>query len=89
LENAIQAYYFCTRAFSETDIADDLAKFEVFMLTRQGDDNQIALIKSSATLVAKLVKNAESKIHKNGADLAQYESAVLVCRRFSFSVVLS
>jgi len=60
----ITASYFCIKAFSETDMTEDLKKFDVPTLILHGDDDQIVPIADSAMLSAKLVKNAELKIYK-------------------------
>jgi non-heme chloroperoxidase len=56
--------YFCIKAFSETDLTEDLKKFNVPTLIMHGDDDQIVPIGASAMLSSKLVKNAELKIYK-------------------------
>jgi non-heme chloroperoxidase len=58
------ASYFCVKAFSETDMTEDLKKFDVPTLILHGDDDQIVPIASAALLSAKLVKGAELKIYK-------------------------
>ncbi len=58
------ASYFCIKAFSETDMTEDLKKFDIPTLILHGDDDQIVPIADSAMLSAKLVKNAELKIYK-------------------------
>jgi non-heme chloroperoxidase len=58
------ASYFCIKAFSETDLTEDLKKIDVPTLILHGDDDQIVPIGASALLSAKLVKNATLKIYK-------------------------
>jgi len=58
------AAYFCIKAFSETDLTDDLRKMDVPTLILHGDDDQIVPIADSALLAAKLIKNARLKIYK-------------------------
>jgi non-heme chloroperoxidase len=58
------ASYFCIKAFSETDMTEDLKKIDVPTLILHGDDDQIVPIADSAMLSAKLIKNAELKIYK-------------------------
>jgi non-heme chloroperoxidase len=58
------AAYFCIKAFSETDLTEDLKKFDVPTLILHGDDDQIVPIGASALLSAKLVKNATLKVFK-------------------------
>jgi len=58
------ASYFCIKAFSETDLTADLAKFDVPTLILHGDDDQIVPIGASALLSSKLVKNAKLEVYK-------------------------
>jgi non-heme chloroperoxidase len=58
------ASYFCIKAFSETDLTEDLKKIDVPTLILHGDDDQIVPIADSALLSAKLVKNATLKVYK-------------------------
>src|SRR6202012_1134893 len=60
----LPACYFCVKAFSETDMTEDLKKFDVPTLILHGDDDQIVPIADSALLSAKLVKGATLKIYK-------------------------
>ncbi len=58
------ACYFCVKAFSETDMTEDLKKMSVPTLILHGDDDQIVPIADSAMLSAKLVKGATLKVIK-------------------------
>ena len=58
------ASYFCVKAFSETDLTEDLRKFDVPTLIMHGDDDQIVPIADSALLSAKIIKNATLKVYK-------------------------
>jgi non-heme chloroperoxidase len=58
------ASYFCIKAFSETDLTEDLKKIDVPTLIMHGDDDQIVPIADSAILSSKIVKNATLKIYK-------------------------
>jgi non-heme chloroperoxidase len=58
------ASYFCIKAFSETDMTQDLKKFDVPTLILHGDDDQIVPIQASAMLSSKLVKGAVLKVYK-------------------------
>ena len=58
------AAYFCIKAFSETDLTEDLKKFDVPTLILHGDDDQIVPISDSAKLSSKIVKNATLKVYK-------------------------
>ena len=53
----------CIKAFSETDLTEDLKKFDVPTLIIHGDDDQIVPIGASALLSSKIVKNATLKIY--------------------------
>ncbi|WP_294535661.1 alpha/beta hydrolase [uncultured Rhodoblastus sp.] len=57
------ASYFCVKAFSETDLTEDLKKIDAPTLILHGDDDQIVPIAASALLSAKLVRDAELKIY--------------------------
>ncbi len=57
------AAYFCIKAFSETDLTEDLKKIDVPTLIIHGDDDQIVPIKASAMLSSKLVKGATLKVY--------------------------
>jgi non-heme chloroperoxidase len=56
------ASYFCVKAFSETDMTEDLKKIDVPTLVIHGDDDQIVPIADSSLLTAKLVKGATLKV---------------------------
>jgi non-heme chloroperoxidase len=58
----LPASYFCIKAFSETDLTEDLRKFDVPTLILHGDDDQIVPIAASALLSSKIVRNATLKI---------------------------
>jgi non-heme chloroperoxidase len=57
------AAYDCIKAFSETDLTEDLKKIDVPTLILHGDDDQIVPIGASALASAKLVKNSTLKIY--------------------------
>jgi non-heme chloroperoxidase len=58
------ASYFCIKAFSETDLTDDLKKFDVPTLVLHGDDDQIVPIADAGLLSSKLIKGATLKVYK-------------------------
>jgi non-heme chloroperoxidase len=58
------AAYFCIKAFSETDLTEDLKKFDVPTLIIHGDDDQIVPIGASAMLSSKLIQDATLKVYK-------------------------
>jgi len=55
--------YFCIKAFSETDLTEDLKKIDVPTLVLHGDDDQIVPIADSAMLSSKIVKGATLKVY--------------------------
>jgi non-heme chloroperoxidase len=55
--------YFCIKAFSETDLTEDLRKIDVPTLILHGDDDQIVPIADSAMLSSKIVKAATLKVY--------------------------
>lgn len=57
------ASYFCIKAFSETDLTEDLKRIDVPTLIVHGDDDQIVPIAASALLSSKIVKNAILKVY--------------------------
>jgi non-heme chloroperoxidase len=59
-----KAMYDCIKAFSETDLTEDLKKFDVPTLILHGDDDQIVPIGASALLSSKVVKGAKLVIYK-------------------------
>jgi non-heme chloroperoxidase len=56
------ASYFCVKAFSQTDLTEDLKTFDVPTLILHGDDDQIVPIADSALLSAKIIKGATLKV---------------------------
>lgn len=56
--------YFCIKAFSETDLTEDLKKMDIPTLFLHGDDDQIVPIADSAMLAVKLVENGTLKVYK-------------------------
>ena len=63
MQAGLKAAYDCVRAFSETDLTDDLKKIDVPTLIVHGDADQIVPIADSAYLSAKLVPNATLKVY--------------------------
>ncbi len=57
------ASYFCIKAFSETDLTEDLGRFDVPTLVLHGSDDQIVPIGPSAMLSSKLIRNATLKVY--------------------------
>jgi len=57
------ASYSCIKAFSETDLTEDLGRFDVPTLVLHGSDDQIVPIGPSAMLSSKLIRNATLKVY--------------------------
>ena len=57
------AAYECIKAFSETDLTEDLKKFDIPTLILHGDDDQIVPIVASALLSSKIVKGSILKVY--------------------------
>jgi non-heme chloroperoxidase len=63
MQAGLKGVFDCIKAFSETDFAQDLKKFDVPTLIIHGDDDQIVPIGASAMLSSKLVKGSTLKIY--------------------------
>src|SRR4029077_383348 len=59
----IKGAYDCIKAFSETDLTEDLKKIDVPTLILHGDDDQIVPIEAAALKSSKLVANSTLKIY--------------------------
>jgi non-heme chloroperoxidase len=60
---SLRGAYDCIKMFSETDLTEDLKKFDVPTLIIHGDDDQIVPIGASAMMSSKLVKNNTLKVY--------------------------
>lgn len=58
-----KAVFDCIKAFSETDLTEDLKRFDVPTLILHGDDDQIVPIGASALLSSKIVKGSTLKVY--------------------------
>ena len=63
MQVGIKGAYDCIKVFSETDLTEDLKRFDIPTLIIHGDDDQIVPIAASALLSSKMVKNATLKIY--------------------------
>lgn len=59
----LRGAYECIKAFSETDLTDDLKKIDVPTLILHGDDDQIVPIEASALVSSKIVRKASLKVY--------------------------
>jgi non-heme chloroperoxidase len=63
MQVGLRGAYECIKAFSETDLTQDLGKVDVPTLVLHGDDDQIVPIAASALLSSKLIKGAILKVY--------------------------
>jgi non-heme chloroperoxidase len=63
MQAGLKGAYDCVRAFSETDLTEDLKKIDVPLLLIHGDDDQIVPIDDSARLSAQIVNDATLKVY--------------------------
>ena len=63
MQVGLKGAFDCVKAFSETDLTEDLKKFDIPTLIIHGDDDQIVPIGDSALLSSKIVKGATLKIY--------------------------
>jgi non-heme chloroperoxidase len=63
MQAGFKGAYDCIRAFSETDLTEDLGRMDVPTLIVHGDDDQIVPIGASALRSAELVKDATLKVY--------------------------
>jgi non-heme chloroperoxidase len=62
MQSSMIASYDCVKAFSETDLTEDLKKIEVPTLVLHGDADQIVPIADSAYLSSKIIKKARLQV---------------------------
>ena len=60
----LPACYFCIKAFSETDLTEDLKRIDVPTLVLHGDDDQIVPIADSALLSSKIIRDAKLVVYE-------------------------
>src|ERR1700709_650473 len=58
------ASYFCIKAFSETDLTEDLKRFDIPTLVLHGDDDQIVPTADSALLSSKIINAPTLKLYE-------------------------
>lgn len=63
MQAGLRGAYECVKAFSETDLTEDLKKIDVPTLVIHGDDDQIVPISDSALLSSKLLERAVLKVY--------------------------
>ena len=63
MQAGFKGAYDCIKAFSETDLTEDLKQFDVPTLIIHGDDDQIVPFADSAALSSKLVPDRDLKVY--------------------------
>jgi len=63
MQAGLKGAYDCVKAFSETDLTDDLKRFDVPTLIIHGDDDQIVPIGAAALRSSKIVAGAVLKVY--------------------------
>lgn len=63
MQVGLKGAFDCVKAFSETDMTEDLKRFDVPTLIVHGDDDQIVPIVAAGLKSAKLVKDATLKVY--------------------------
>jgi non-heme chloroperoxidase len=63
MAGSVWAAYECVKAFSETDLTEDLKKIDVPVLVMHGTDDQIVPIADSAPLAVKLLRHGTLKTY--------------------------
>jgi non-heme chloroperoxidase len=66
MQGGLKSELDCIKAFSETDLTEDLKRIDVPTLILHGDDDQIVPIGASAMLSSKIVKGAKLKVYPGG-----------------------
>jgi non-heme chloroperoxidase len=79
MQVGLKGAYDCVKAFSETDLTEDLRRIDVPTLIVHGDDDQIVPIDASARRAVELVKDVTLKEYPGGphglAQVAPYQVA--------------
>jgi len=63
MQAGMPASYYCIKAFSETDLTEDLKRIDVPTLVMHGDADQIVPIEASGALSSKLITGAEYLVY--------------------------
>jgi non-heme chloroperoxidase len=64
MQGSLKGEYDCVKAFSETDMTEDLKKLDRPTLIIQGDEDQIVPIGAAGMAQAKIIKNARLDVYK-------------------------
>jgi non-heme chloroperoxidase len=64
MQVGIKCAFDCIKAFSETDLTEDLKRFDIPTLIIHGDDDQIVPIGAAALRSSKIVKDATLNVYQ-------------------------
>ncbi|MBB3323297.1 MULTISPECIES: alpha/beta fold hydrolase [Atlantibacter] len=67
MQGSIKALYDCIKAFSETDLREDLRKMTIPTLVIHGDDDQIVPFETCGKVAAELLPDATLKVYEGGS----------------------
>ncbi len=67
MQGSIKALYDCIKAFSETDLREDLRKMTVPTLVIHGDDDQIVPFETCGKVAAEMLPDATLKVYEGGS----------------------
>ncbi len=67
MQGSIKALYDCIKAFSETDLREDLRKMTIPTLVIHGDDDQIVPFETCGKAAAELLPDATLKVYEGGS----------------------
>lgn len=67
LQGSIKALYDCVKAFSQTDLREDLCKMTIPTLVIHGDDDQIVPFETCGKAAAAILPDAELKVYHGGS----------------------
>ncbi|KNC89936.1 alpha/beta fold hydrolase [Trabulsiella odontotermitis] len=67
LQGSIKALYDCIKAFSETDLREDLRRMTIPTLVIHGDDDQIVPFETCGKVAAEILPDAELKVYHGGS----------------------
>lgn len=67
MQGGIKALYDCIKAFSETDLREDLQKMTLPTLVIHGDDDQIVPFETCGKATARMLPNSQFKVYAGGS----------------------
>lgn len=67
MQGSIKALYDCIKAFSETDLREDLKKMTIPTLVIHGDDDQIVPFETCGKVAAEMLPDAQLKVYPGGS----------------------